>query len=238
MTDLSGEGQPDPVPVSGGGRSRDERRRLAVLVVPMVTIMVVATIGDAISPTLLVEAPLVLEALIPRNRFLVLVAPQVGFWPFFVVGMVRLLLTDPLFYVFGQRYGDAAINWTEQRMGAPGSVRAIERWFRRAAYPIVVIAPNNMICTLAGASGMSVPGFAIANFGGTAVRLVLIWWAGEAFSEPLLDVVDLVGRYRWWFTLATIVIVVWSVRRARRRHTSGIETVEEIAEDLGIDGEP
>ncbi|HUV11629.1 MAG TPA: hypothetical protein VMX12_11680, partial [Acidimicrobiia bacterium] len=58
---------------SGTGRSAADRRRLAILVVPMVTIVVIATIGDAISPTLLVEAPLVLEALIPRNRFLVLV---------------------------------------------------------------------------------------------------------------------------------------------------------------------
>lgn len=222
----------------GSERPGRGRRRLALLVVPMVTVQAFAVIGDAISPTLLVEAPLVLEALIPRNRFLVLVAPQVDFWPFFAVGMVRLLLTDPLFYVFGQRYGDAAINWTEQRMDAPGSVRTIERWFRRAAYPIVVIAPNNLICTLAGASGMSVPGFAIANFGGTAVRLVLVWWVGEAFSEPLLDVVDFVGRYRWWFTLATIVIVAWSVRRARRLRTSGIETVEEVAEGLGLDEHP
>jgi len=204
----------------------------------MVTIVVVATIGDAISPTLLVEAPLLLEALIPRNRFLVLVAPQVDFWPFFIVGMVRLLLTDPLFYLFGKWYGDAAITWTERRMGAPGSVRSIERWFRRAAYPIVAIAPNNMICTLAAASGMSVPGFAIANFGGTVVRLVLIWWVGEAFSEPLLDAVDFVARYRWWFTLATIVIVAASVQRARRRDASPIETVDEIAEELGLDENP
>ncbi len=223
---------------SGSGRSRSDRRRLAVLVVPMVTVTVIALIGDAISPTLLVEAPLLLEALIPRNRFLVLVAPQVDFWPFFAVGMVRLLLTDPIFYLFGQRYGDAAITWTERRMGAPGSVRALERGFRRAAYPIVVITPNNIICTLAGATGMSVPGFVIANFGGTALRLVLIWWLGDVFSEPLLDVVDFVGRYRLWFTLATIVIVVVSVRRARRRHESAIETVDEIAEDLGLDENP
>lgn len=227
----SGPGEPGP------GRPRS-RRRLALLVVPMVMVQVFAVIGDAISPTLLVEAPLLLEALIPRNRFLVLVAPQLDFWPYFLVGLGRLLLTDPLFYLFGKRYGDAAITWTERRMGAPGSVRALERGFRRASYPIVVLASNNMICTLAGATGMSVPGFVIANFGGTVLRLVLIWWVGEAFSEPLLEVIDFVGRYRWWFTLATIVIVAWSVRRARRRHESAIETVDEIAEELGMDENP
>lgn len=199
----------------------------------MVTIAVVAAVGDALSPTLLVEAPLLLVALVPRNRILVLAAPQLDFWPFFGVGMVRLMLTDPLFFLFGRWYGDRAIEWTERRMGAPGSVRALERWFRRAAYPVVAVAPNNIVCVLAGASGMSVRGFLIANFGGTAVRMILIWWVGEVFSEPLLDVVDFIARYRWYFTAVTAVLVIASVWRARRKHSSEIETVDEIAEELG-----
>lgn len=210
-----------------------DRRRLALVAVPIVTIAAVATVGDALSPTLLVEAPLLLVALVPRNRILVLAAPQLDFWPFFGVGMVRLMLTDPLFFLFGRWYGDRAIEWTERRMGAPGSVRALERWFRRAAYPVVAIAPNNIVCVLAGASGMSVRGFVIANFGGTAVRMVLIWWVGEVFSEPLLDVVDFIARYRWYFTAVTAVLVIASVWRARRKHASEIETVDEIAEELG-----
>ena len=201
----------------------------------MVVVAVAAAVGDALSPSLLVDAPLLLVALVPRNRFLVLAAPQLDFWPFFSVGMARLLLTDPLFYLFGRRYGDAAIRWVEQRMGATGSVRALERWFRRAAYPVVAIAPNNLVCVLAGATGMPAPGFFLANFGGTAVRMVLIWWAGEVFSEPLLDVVDFVARYRWWFTALTVAIVILSIRRARRSRTSEIETVDEVAGDLGVD---
>ncbi len=219
----------------GPRRSPADRRRLALLVVPMVAIALTAAVGDALSPTLLVDAPLLLVAMVPRNRFLVLAAPQLDFWPFFVVGMGRLLLTDPLFYLFGRRYGDAAITWTEQRMGAPGSVRTIERWFRRAAYPVVAIAPNNLVCVLAGATGMSVRGFFTANFGGTAARMVLIWWAGEVFAEPLLDVVDFVARYRWWFTGLSVALVVLSVRRARKGHRSEIETVGEVADDLGIE---
>ena len=214
-----------------------DRRRLALLVVPVVVIAVVSSLGDAFSPTLLVEAPLLLVALVPRNRFLVLAAPQLDFWPFFLVGMVRLALTDPLFYLFGRWYGDRAIEWTERRAGAPGSVRALERWFRRAAYPIVAIAPNNVVCVLAGASGMSVVGFLVANLGGTAARMVLIWWLGDLFSEPLLDVVDFVSRYRWLFTAVTVVIVVLSIWRARRRHASEIATVDEVAEELGETGD-
>lgn len=216
-----------------------DRRRLALLVVPVAVIAVASSVGDAISPTLLVEEPLLLEALVPRNRYLVLVAPQLDFWPFFLVGLVRLALTDPLFYLFGRWYGDAAITWTERRLGAPGSVRRLERWFRRAAYPIVAIAPNNIVCVLAGAAGMSVVGFLVANLAGTAVRMILIWWIGDVFSEPLLDVIDFVGRYRWILTAISVVVVVASVVRARRKHRSEIETVDEVADELeALEAEP
>ena len=210
----------------------DDRARLALLVVPIASIAVASSIGEAISPTLLVDAPLLLVALVPRNRYLVLAAPQLAFWPFFIVGMVRLTLTDPLFYLFGRRHGDAAIHWTERRVGAPGSVRRLEQGFRRAAYPVVAIAPNNLVCVLAGASGMSIGGFLLANLGGTAARMVLIWWLGSVFSEPLLDVVEFVSRYRWVLTAATVIVVAVSVWRARRSHRSDIETPEEVADEL------
>ena len=209
-----------------------ERQQLALLVVPIIAITIAATVADAISPTLLTEEPLLLIALIPRNRFFVLVAPQVDFAPFFVVGMVRLMLTDPLFYLVGRRYGDRAIRWAERRSGSPRSVRSAERWFRRASYPIVAIAPNNMICVLAGATGMPPVPFLITNFGGTVARMALIWWVGTVFSEPLLDVVDFVADYRWWFTGATVAIVAFSVWRGRRAGTSPIESLDEVEEEL------
>jgi uncharacterized membrane protein YdjX (TVP38/TMEM64 family) len=111
-------------------------------------------------------------------------------------------------------------------------VRRLERWFRRAAYPIVAIAPNNVVCVLAGAAGMSLVGFVIANLGGTAARMVLIWFVGDLFSDPLIEVVDFVARYRWIFTGVTVALVAWSVIRARRSRRSEIETVDEVAEEL------
>lgn len=208
------------------------RRRLTLLVVPMVIVAIAAYIGDALSPTLVVEAPLLLVALVPRNRVLVLAAPQLEFVPFFVVGMVRLALTDPLYYLFGRWYGDRAIAWAERHSGAPRTVRAIERWFRRLAYPVVLVAPNNVVCVLAGATGMSVPGFLLANLGGTALRMALIWFLGDVFSEPLLDVVDIIADYRWWFTGMTVALVALSIWRARRRGTSDLETVQEVEAEL------
>jgi membrane protein DedA with SNARE-associated domain len=209
-----------------------ERRILAVLVVPIVAVSIASWVGDALSPTLLVDSPLLLVLLVPRLRFLILAAPQVAFIPFFLVAVIRLLLTDPLFFLFGYRYGEAGIRWVEKTSGAPGALSWVERWFRRAAYPLVALLPNNLICVLSGAAGMNVPTFMVLNLGGTAIRVALIWWLGDVFSEPLLEIVDFVGRYQWWFTGATVVLTFAWLWRAGRKGRLGIETPGEVVEEL------
>ena len=103
----------------------------------------------------------------------------------------------------------------------------------------MAIAPNNIVCVLAGAAGMSVVGFLVANLAGTAVRMILIWWIGDVFSEPLLDVIDFVGRYRWILTGDQRRRGRRSVVRARRKHRSEIETVDEVADELeALQAEP
>ena len=74
---------------------------------------------------------------------------------------LRLTLSDPLFYLLGYWYGDAALVWMERRSPARGAsmLRAVERWFGKASYPLVFLAPNNYICLFAGAAGMPLPVF-------------------------------------------------------------------------------
>ena len=70
-------------------------------------------------------------------------------------GFLRLVVADPLFYFLGLFYGDAAIRWIERKAG-DGATLIIwfEKAFHKARYPIVLIAPNNPVCLLAGATGM------------------------------------------------------------------------------------
>ncbi len=209
-----------------------DRQRISFLVVPTIIVFIAGSIGRALSPALLVDAPLLLMALVPRNDVLVLVAPQIHFWPFFIVGTIRLLITDPMFFLVGRHYGPRAVAWIEQRSESPGSIARIERWFQRAAYPVVAIAPNNLICTLAGASRMPVRGFLIANITGTVARMLLIWWLGSIFSEPLKDIANFIGEYRWYFTALTVALVAYSIYRGRKRGTSPIETIDEAVHEL------
>jgi membrane protein DedA with SNARE-associated domain len=208
------------------------RASLTLLVVPMVAVTAVAQVGDALAPTLLVEHPLLLVAMIPRTRYLVLTAPLVDVVPFFVVGLVRLVLTDPVFFAFGRRYGDVGIRWIERKSGSPRTVQTAERWFRKASHPIVAVAPNNLVCVLAGATGMRTAPFLVLNLGGTAARMALVVWIGDLFSDQLLDVTDFVGRYRWWLTGISVSLVTISVWRARHTGRSEIETVGEVEAEL------
>ncbi|MGH9165686.1 MAG: hypothetical protein ACRDZW_09270, partial [Acidimicrobiales bacterium] len=72
-------------------RPPPSRRTLALIVVPIVALIVVGNIGNAIHPTLVNDHPLLLVGLEPRNRFLLLVASKVDFVPFLVVATLRRL---------------------------------------------------------------------------------------------------------------------------------------------------
>ena len=118
------------------------------------------------------------------------------------------MISDPLFYWFGQRYGDVAIRWMERKLG-PGAaiVLWLERMFRKAALPVVAIVPNNWICLLAGASGMKWWTFATVNLTGTVVRVLGVRLIGDAFSDPILSFNDWIAENRMWLTVITFSLV-------------------------------
>ena len=210
-----------------------ERRRIPLpwLITPIVVMALTGTIADILGPKLVTEHPLLQMFLNPRNRYMLLAAPQVDLVPFFAVGFVRLLLTDPLGYVLGRQYGEAALQWAGEKMGDEGRfVRRVERIFGRAAPIVILIAPNLYMCILAGASGMRVRVFATLNIAGTIGRLIVFRLAGEAFREPLLDFVDWIGRNQKWLILASALVVSMQVARQRRRGT--LETPAEIEREI------
>src|SRR4051794_26901464 len=92
-------------------------RALVWFAVPLGVLTVLGYLGDAFAPTLLDRAPLVLLASSARLRTLLLVSPSVAAAPFFVVGVLRLVIADPLFFAFGRRYGDTSIRWMEHKLG-------------------------------------------------------------------------------------------------------------------------
>lgn len=91
-----------------------------------------------------------------------------------------------------------------------------DRWFDKAAYPIIAVAPNNIVCMLAGVRRFNIVSFFAVNLGGTAVRIYLFYVFGDIFSEPIGDVVDFIGRYRWPLTAISLLAVAYQLWSGRR----------------------
>ena len=218
---------------------RPSRSRVALVVIPIVGLIVAAYVGDALTTTLARDHPLLLVLLNARSRILVLTTNQLDAFSYYTAAGLRLLASDPLFYLLGRWYGDAMVVWVEKRSKTFGEqIRIYEKAFAKAAYPIVFIMPNAYICLFAGASGMSVPGFFAANIAGTILRLYLIRRVGEAFDEPIQSVLRFFGEYRlplFIFSVALVAFIIWS---DRRKGTGEISTMLDLAEHPPEEPEP
>jgi membrane protein DedA with SNARE-associated domain len=221
-------------------RGTRDRRTLTFLVIPIVGFMVLSAVGDALAPTLVDTHPLLLLSMNARNRTLLLVTNQLDAWSYYTVGTLRLLASDPLFFLVGYWYGDMALSWMERRTKTLGqTLRQWESWFSKAAYPIVFFAPNQYICLFAGAAGMSVAGFFVVNIAGTIARLYLIRRLGEAFDAPIDDVLGFIGDNRIPLLVASVVLAVVFLGLELRKGSEEVEAILEDLEELEHeDGEP
>jgi membrane protein DedA with SNARE-associated domain len=201
-------------------------------------LVIASNIGDLLTTTWAQDHPLALIALNARNRILVLTTNQLDTVPYYVMGTFRLLLSDPLFYLLGMLYGDNALAWMERKAPTYGDLlRRVERFFGKAAYPLVFIAPNNYICLFAGAAGMPVGFFLILNVSGTVLRLYLIRVVGSAFDEPIQTVLDFFARYRLQLLILSIVLVGLSVWNERRKGKGEIGEILDLEAELSHPGE-
>lgn len=211
---------------------RPTRRQLLFVVGPIVALVILAYIGDALTTTWADRHPLALTLLNARSRILVLTTNQLDTWSYYLAAGARLLLSDPLFYLLGYWYGDGALKWVERRSKSFGEqVRLYEKAFSKAAYPLVVVAPNPWICLFAGAAGMRLPVFFALNIAGTMGRLYLIRRLGEAFQEPIGSVLDFFARYRLPLLVLSVVLVAFVVWNDRRSQRSEIDALMELGRD-------
>jgi membrane protein DedA with SNARE-associated domain len=226
---------PDSASV-GTDEPRRGRRTLTLLTVPIIALVILNTVGDALAVRLVNHHPLLLIAMNARNRNLVLVTNHLDWVSYYVVGTLRLLVSDPLFFLIGYWYGDRAMEWMETRTRTFGkTLRQWEGWYSKAAYPLVFLAPNNPICLFAGASGMSVPGFFAVNLSGTIARLYAIRWLGEAFDRPIQSVLDFISRYQTPLLIGTVALaVVYGVAELRTGRT-GLHELEEMIDEEEVD---
>lgn len=223
-------------------RPSPSRRTLVLLVAPIIVLVIAANVGNALWPSLIKSHPLLLIALDPRNRWLILVAKEVDAFSFFTVGFVRRILSDPLFYALGFLYGDRAVRWVERRFAPDtGLVEWMEKRFSKLAPFLVFFFPGNLVCVLAGASKMKPLVFAIVNAAGTVTMLVLIWLFADAVERPVDAFTGFIGRNSKIFTGLTVVFTLywlWDQRRRGKGEPTSISAVEKELEGPAGPAEP
>jgi membrane protein DedA with SNARE-associated domain len=219
--------------------TKPNRLKLSLVVVPLVVLVVASYIGDALAPSLIANAKdggdggLWLISLNARNRNLILATNYLEWWEYYPVAFVRLLVSDPLFYLLGWWYGDAAVRWMEKRTRTFGQiVRTAQGWFGKAAAPLVVVAPNNFICLFAGSAGMRPATFLALNVVGTAGRLFLVRWLGAELTSPIDWLVEFIRDYRWPLTALSIAFVGFTIWQETRTGETELESLLNLEEEL------
>ena len=171
-----------------------------------------------------------------RNRNLALVATHVAPVPYYVVGTLRLLVSDPLFYLLGWWYGDGAVRWVENRWDEdrPGAPLGREV-LRQGVVPARLLrAEQPHLC--AGRVGRyaagSVPGREHHRDDRPPLPHPLL---GDVFSKPIDWFREFVGRYTMFILPITIAIVAVLVWREWRRGTSEVQHLRDLTEEFGED---
>jgi membrane protein DedA with SNARE-associated domain len=221
---------------------RPSRRRLVLLIAPIVVITVMGTMATAFTPALAARHPLLLIALDARNRFLVL-AREVDLVPFVVVALLRRTISDPLFYLLGRYYGDGAVRWLETKAGGGDVVRWTESAFQRASYPMVFLFPGAVVCALAGATGMRPAAFLATNIAGTLTAILAVRRFSAAIASPVDAVLDFFNRNLVVTTAVSVVLVALSVVLNRVQGKLEVGSVAELEQqleegDAGAVGDP
>lgn len=209
-----------------------ERTLLTLFLIPVTILAVAGIVANAILPTLIAEAPALVPALTTRADRLLLVAPLLPGEVFLSIALVRELIGDPLFYLFGRRYGDTGILWLEQRMPNSRWLPTVERLFRRAAYVVVAVWPINVVCVLAGAAKMRPLAFFSLNITGTLVRIGLIFVIGDLLEDPIREIVSFITRYQWYLTGISFTLVAVMLVRQGWRGQGPVQSVDELQYEL------
>ncbi len=182
-------------------------RHLAVAAVAVITVM--GTVGTALSPYLLVRQPLLLIALSPDVRNIVLVAAQADFLPVLAVAEPRRAMGLFAMYAMGFFYGPLAIAWFEQRSARAGRVlRWLERLFARLGAPLLVVFPAYTVGALAGVARTRLRVFVPAMLVGQVVYIGVSYFLGDAAREWTTPLVRFLGEHLVESTAVCVAAVV------------------------------
>jgi membrane protein DedA with SNARE-associated domain len=223
----------DEAPSDEAPAPERSRLRLRILLGIIVALTAINMVGDVLAAGLVESHPLWLIALNSRKRWILAVVPHTDLVPFFVIAVLRQLLSDPLYYAIGRWYGDAGARWLERKLGEGGMfITWLESGFAKAAWPMVVLFPNPIICMLAGASGMPPLLFGVLNLGGTVAAIALFRSFGDVFGGPIEAVTGFLSHYRLPIIALSAILLAVNLGLNRKKGTSELESPAKLEREL------
>lgn len=194
--------------------------------------MVAGWAGDLLLAEIVDRNPLLLMLLSPRNRNLILATNELSAATYYVVGFLRLIASDPANYLLGFWFGERALRWVRRKSKTYGPLMDEgEALFQRVGPAIVFLAPNNIVCALAGATGMKVRTFFALNILGTIFRLAIIRQLGATLESPIGSVTDWIGEHRIWVLGISAAALAWTLFGEFRGDDSELKTLRDLVDD-------
>lgn len=201
---------------------------------PFLALAAVSTVAAAFAPALLVTNPLLLIALSPMPRHLVLVAPDAPTLAFYAIAVGRLFLADPFMYLLGREFGDDAIAYFAEKAGRSGKwLLRFDGLFKKVSPLLLFLWPGPMFCALAGASGMSPLRFSLLCVAGTFNAVTFMRLFGESFSGPMMAMRAFLEQNTM---SATVVTVLLSLSLLLLRRKSPARSLAIGQDDSGAEG--
>ena len=179
-----------------------------------------SAVGTAFSLYLINHFPLLLVALSPLGRNVVLAVPNTHPAVLLAVVVVRRTLFYLCSYWLGRELGPAGITWIETRASYLGRfVRLLERLFARAPRVVVLLFTGPTVSALAGIARMPLAIYLGLATSGLVARMAVTIWLAAFFLEPLEWLLALIDDY-WVPGTALMIVAVllyqWhQLRRAR-----------------------
>ncbi len=212
---------------------------LPSLTAGIIALVVASNLGNVVWASWAEDRPLGLLALNSSNKYLLITSISLDAVPMVVVATLRLLAPDPIFFAMGWLYGDRALHWARRTF--PGSTQLLDqvhqdpRLVHKVLNVLVVVAPNNVVCLVAGVVRFPIRRFIVLNVVGTVGRVLLMRWIGLFFEDQIEDVLDIVNRYQTWLiwgsVAAVAAVVIWQVVSDRGL----VGGLEELEDELGDD---
>lgn len=201
-------------------RPPSERRLITAAVVG---ISALSLLGTALSPYLLVRHPLLLVALSPDARHIVLAASQVELVPLLAVAVPRRAIALLGTYGLAGIYGFRFIRYAENKLPRVARMFAwLKRALDRVGLVLLFLFPTHSLAGLCGATGTRLKPFLLALVPGQVPFILMYYFAGEAVRDISAKVIEFLAANLVESTLVAtgLVLLQQLVSRVRRRRVS------------------